>query len=199
MRRVLASAAVAACLLAPAAHAAVTYEYTGMQTITLEDMSEVVVNTSFTLTRPTYITNGTFTPDTCSSDNMSFSCGDMEFDDFENTFDVGGDFLSFGHSYDDGTTSFSGGAFYFFAPGAFAANGTYTTDGWPLNGPPIGPPDSEFACCFGSAGFATLKVSGIPDVAGVPEPASWALLIMGFGGAGAVLRRRRNRDTYVAA
>ena len=31
---------------------------------------------------------------------------------------------------------------------------------------------------------------------GVPEPASWALMILGFGGAGAVLRRRR---TAVAA
>lgn len=27
--------------------------------------------------------------------------------------------------------------------------------------------------------------------AGVPEPATWALMIMGFGGAGAALRRRR--------
>lgn len=30
-----------------------------------------------------------------------------------------------------------------------------------------------------------------PGVAGVPEPASWALVIAGFGGMGAVLRRRR--------
>jgi hypothetical protein len=26
---------------------------------------------------------------------------------------------------------------------------------------------------------------------GVPEPATWALMIVGFGGAGAMLRRRR--------
>ena len=26
---------------------------------------------------------------------------------------------------------------------------------------------------------------------GVPEPASWAMMLMGFGGLGAVLRRRR--------
>ncbi|MFI4965908.1 MAG: PEPxxWA-CTERM sorting domain-containing protein [Caulobacterales bacterium] len=31
------------------------------------------------------------------------------------------------------------------------------------------------------------------DVAGVPEPASWALMLMGFGGMGALLRRRRPR------
>jgi hypothetical protein len=27
--------------------------------------------------------------------------------------------------------------------------------------------------------------------AGVPEPASWAMMILGFGAAGALLRRRR--------
>jgi hypothetical protein len=31
----------------------------------------------------------------------------------------------------------------------------------------------------------------IPHTPGVPEPATWALMIMGFGGAGAMLRRRR--------
>ena len=30
------------------------------------------------------------------------------------------------------------------------------------------------------------------DVALVPEPASWAMMIAGFGGVGALLRRRRN-------
>jgi hypothetical protein len=29
-----------------------------------------------------------------------------------------------------------------------------------------------------------------PVVAGVPEPAAWALMILGFGGTGAILRRR---------
>jgi len=32
---------------------------------------------------------------------------------------------------------------------------------------------------------------GGPTGPGVPEPASWALMILGFGGAGAMLRRRR--------
>jgi len=30
-----------------------------------------------------------------------------------------------------------------------------------------------------------------PPVTGVPEPAAWALMILGFGGVGSVLRRRR--------
>ena len=36
---------------------------------------------------------------------------------------------------------------------------------------------------------AQLTVSGVAD--SVPEPSTWALLITGFGGAGAMLRRRR--------
>ena len=35
--------------------------------------------------------------------------------------------------------------------------------------------------------FDTVSVTG----PGVPEPAAWALMIVGFGGVGAVLRRRR--------
>lgn len=35
-----------------------------------------------------------------------------------------------------------------------------------------------------------LVVTGTP-VAGVPEPATWAMMILGFGAAGSVLRRRR--------
>ena len=33
-------------------------------------------------------------------------------------------------------------------------------------------------------------------VAGVPEPASWAMMTLGFGGMGAVLRRRRRTAAY---
>ena len=35
-------------------------------------------------------------------------------------------------------------------------------------------------------------------VAGVPEPATWALMIMGFGGVGAALRRRHKVRTTVS-
>ena len=37
------------------------------------------------------------------------------------------------------------------------------------------------------------------SLASVPEPASWSLMILGFGGLGAVLRRRRGQGAVAAA
>jgi predicted amidohydrolase YtcJ len=58
-----------------------------------------------------------------------------------------------------------------------------------------------FALNYGSASAARLYTTGpIPKLPGlgsslstaaIPEPASWALMIVGFGAAGAILRRRR--------
>ena len=42
-----------------------------------------------------------------------------------------------------------------------------------------------------SASRTDYTKSLIPDAAGVPEPATWAMLILGFGAAGSLIRRRR--------
>ncbi|MBL8554004.1 MAG: PEP-CTERM sorting domain-containing protein [Phenylobacterium sp.] len=47
---------------------------------------------------------------------------------------------------------------------------------------------------FDSTGFA-LDVTGPDAAGGVPEPASWTMMILGFGGAGAMMRRRRLSPT----
>lgn len=47
-----------------------------------------------------------------------------------------------------------------------------------------------------STGF---RLEGAPTtVTGVPEPATWGLMIVGFGGTGALLRRRRGRAAALA-
>ena len=43
---------------------------------------------------------------------------------------------------------------------------------------------------FGGTTYAPVKIT-VDSVAAVPEPASWALMIVGFGMAGATFRRRR--------
>jgi hypothetical protein len=43
---------------------------------------------------------------------------------------------------------------------------------------------------------ATLYTTGSPP--GVPEPATWAMMLLGFGAAGTALRRSRRRTTAIA-
>lgn len=78
-------------------------------------------------------------------------------------------------------------------------------------GPVAGAPffQQQFNNVASSGGLLTLthgpgsiEFSGAVTVAspGVPEPASWALLLVGFGGLGAVLRRQRaQRPTFATA
>ena len=47
-------------------------------------------------------------------------------------------------------------------------------------------PDSDFN--YNDESFVFTNTAGVAN--GVPEPASWALMILGFGGVGAALRRR---------
>ncbi len=50
----------------------------------------------------------------------------------------------------------------------------------------------------GSSGFV-LYGTGTPPTGGVPEPATWAMLIAGFGLVGSAMRRRRSTVAHVAA
>jgi hypothetical protein len=42
-----------------------------------------------------------------------------------------------------------------------------------------------------SAKFDDVAITGTPVTAAIPEPTTWALMILGFGGAGVAIRRRR--------
>jgi hypothetical protein len=58
---------------------------------------------------------------------------------------------------------------------AYNSLGLYNLDDVSITGPVAG--DCLVRVCVGDGG-------------GVPEPASWALMILGFGGVGAALRRQ---------
>ena len=59
-----------------------------------------------------------------------------------------------------------------------------------------GPDSSMAGCLVGSENCSP----GIPTThITVPEPASWALMLLGFGGLGAALRRQRHRRAFTAA
>jgi hypothetical protein len=65
---------------------------------------------------------------------------------------------------------------------------TYAADAAVQPYMPVGPIHSLFADDYGHQAFAF--------AGGVPEPGTWALMIMGFGGVGAVLRRRRQATAF---
>lgn len=50
---------------------------------------------------------------------------------------------------------------------------------------------------FGSTGFDAFEIDGL--AAAVPEPATWGMMIVGFGLAGAALRTRRRKVTFATA
>jgi PEP-CTERM motif len=70
---------------------------------------------------------------------------------------------------------------YFFEQGSFATVGVHSS------------------LLFGPEQFATLSVSDSSIVAGVPEPATWAMMIAGFGLVGAGMRRRAARTAACAS
>ena len=44
----------------------------------------------------------------------------------------------------------------------------------------------------------TVNATVLSAIAPVPEPATWAMLIAGFGGVGALMRRRRSVGQFAA-
>jgi hypothetical protein len=67
--------------------------------------------------------------------------------------------------------------------GGFADYGHTMTFEWDL------PPGTTYTSASGVFGTGH---------AAVPEPATWAMMILGFGGAGVVIRRRARRPTFAA-
>jgi hypothetical protein len=47
--------------------------------------------------------------------------------------------------------------------------------------------------------FQTRAITSLPNVPAVPEPATWAMMLTGFGLMGGVMRRRSVRTRFVAS
>ena len=157
--------AAAACLLCASTPvvAQVTYQFSG-QTY------DGQVSATFTV--PTFLTgSGTIAGSALSActpfNNFgtATTCNGVSYNDNS----AGQDQIAF--NYDVPSTGGSGSFYYYFASGAFGADGTFYTD-------------SNSGQNTGS-----LSVSGMP--AAVPEPATWAMMLLGFGGIGFAIRRRR--------
>ncbi len=56
--------------------------------------------------------------------------------------------------------------------------------------------NGSFAIAVNNGGFAGVTFS--PAIAAVPEPATWAMMIGGFGGIGGILRQRRKANVKVS-
>ena len=193
MKRILAGLALTAMMFATGASASVTYSFSSFQMVDTGpvdpndpdgDQVSIPVNRSFTITTANFITDGEFTWDACSIDQPDNTCNTtMTFDAGPNVHGANGEYVGFNNLFDDGMSMGSGTAFYFFAPGAFSAVGVYSTA------------DNDPGGNAGNAGLGQLRVTS-SDVLAVPEPTTWALMILGFGTVGAMLRRRRQSDTF---
>lgn len=95
---------------------------------------------------------------------------------------------SFTFQLADGTSQVVTGAMLAELPG-MAANGNQT--GFTTNGRLTFSFDSAITQATFQSGGAALEISDIAAVTLVPEPATWAMMILGFGGVGGLLRQRR--------
>jgi hypothetical protein len=96
----------------------------------------------------------------------------------------GGDFQTTGGPFDSTT----------FTVSALSSFGDVQMDGYgALTVVNNGPAQGSVAVNSG-----TTAVPAIPGTAAVPEPAAWAMMILGFGGVGALIRRRREALEFAA-
>ncbi len=121
------------------------------------------------------------------------------------------------------TTGTSDVAFDYNASDSYYSNGTFYVDAQPgyqsdlhlqfanslsvasanntIQGGHAGPSwecQGSYGCYLPSGGSIRYLTSGYASTGAVPEPAAWTMMIVGFGGIGAVLRRRRIASAALA-
>lgn len=175
MKKFLMAAATAAALAcaAPAAQAATTFnliDQTVLDNTGTENFGATIDTTG--------VFNHSFTFTTTGKNDASGFIGTIRLSN-------GGKDLDLSSIDLDGT--------FAFVP-VYGAPGHEPDETWNLFSAVIGP-GSHTINVHGNvvktSGTSAASYAGTLNVAAVPEPATWGLMIFGFGSAGAVLRRRR--------
>ena len=220
--------AAAAALLATAAQAAVTFNFTpGSDTAgtgysptagytvvndfnQASDLNAITSGNDYSLQGPGSTTTGADPafPSNDGTTYLSVEAGGVANVDFAKTFN--GSFQFDWGSIDDYNTltihTTTGDVVYVPGSGSFAnpangdqfsglTNGVFTIFGSGITGFSLSSSKNSFEI----DNFAVLSTGTNPLGGGVPEPATWAMMIIGFGGIGALLRRRRALALVAAA
>lgn len=145
--------------------------------------TNVVHNPSIGATSAGTSNFGSFTPTLSHCIQLPLSTSEPSpFDLGEFTFDFGGGDTLFGNY---------SGFLTFVSPGLFAVTQTHVvTGGTGLFLNSSGGFDSSGTLSFAGRPAVSQTFSGFLNVPAVPEPATWMMLILGFGLVGAGLRRR---------
>lgn len=193
----VAALAAASALAAGAASASVLYDNGSLDS---ENEAWTInhgyaVSDSFTLTSAATVTGVTFGAWTFSGDSISsvdwgITSTPGDYVDTATAMVTSGPTTVNGGGYHVGVDSFSispeslaAGTYYLVLQNASVTGGDFAF--WDENDGPSTATDNP----DGPIGSETFQILG---GAAVPEPASWALMIMGVFGMGAVLRRRRS-------
>lgn len=184
LRTTLAGAAMALCALAGAsAQATVTYTYTGKQFTSFDGLDPRGTELSGSITLAAPLGDNLTSYSAPLGSIISFSFTDQVFTVDQNNSNFSPSFVfstdKFGQIKD---WRFEIGAFIPDSKVAFLSQGPNQ----------IEPGDVDDSPDF--VNFNTTPGSwsnGVVSVAGVPEPATWALTLVGFGGLGAMMRSRR--------
>lgn len=178
IQRLTFAAVSLATAFAVPAQAAVTYQFEAFSSFPFSG-EEIIPDSGFVVTVADFITSPTVIPvgdlTSCSVTTTAEvgACRQQEF-----LFDIADDFdtISFGIMT---TLNQQTGVFYYFDEGAFGAEGVYESG---LLGTQ-------------QAGRLTVTVDGGPIV---PEPATWALMMLGFSAVGGSLRNRKKATVRYA-
>lgn len=176
MKQVIAVALLASAIAAPA-DAAVKYVFTATSSSSL--VGEQITNAGFTLVLPDFLTTDTTFPvasmENCfvatTAQPAGATCGSADLY-LSNTYNYIG--LEVNTLLNPMTYQY-----YYFTPGAFGTPGSYE------------------AMVFGEQQGAQLDVSRVSDA--VPEPATWAMMLLGFGLIGGAMRSARRRRSSIDA